>query len=48
MNRNQIFTTVEFLNNIIRMTIGEYYNDKFYVFDTFIIILCGTSFARIL
>ena len=33
MNRNQIFTTVEFLNNIIRMTIGEYYNDKFYTFD---------------
>ena len=35
MNRNQIFTTVEFINNIIRMTIGEYYNEKFYIFDTF-------------
>jgi len=35
MNRNQIFTTIEFLNDMIRMTIGEYYNEKFYIFDTF-------------
>ncbi len=35
MNRNQIFTTIEFIDDLIRMTIGEYYNDKFYVFDTF-------------
>lgn len=35
MNRNQIFTTIEFINDTIRMCIGEYYNEKFYVFDTF-------------
>lgn len=35
MNRNQIFTTVEFLDDLVRMCVGEYYNEKFYVFDTF-------------
>ena len=35
MNRNQIFTTVEFVDDLIRMTVGEYYNEKFYIFDTF-------------
>lgn len=35
MNRNQIFTTIEFIDDLIRMSIGEYYNEKFYVFDTF-------------
>lgn len=35
MNRNQIFTTIEFINDTIRMTIGEYYNERFYIFDTF-------------
>ena len=35
MNRNQIFTTVEFIDDLIRMSIGEYYNEKFYIFDTF-------------
>lgn len=35
MNRNQIFTTIEFIDDLVRMTIGEYYNDKFFVFDTF-------------
>ena len=35
MNRNQIFTTIEFIDNIIRICVGEYYNEKFYIFDTF-------------
>lgn len=35
MNRNQIFTTIEFIDDLIRMSIGEYYNEKFYIFDTF-------------
>lgn len=35
MNRNQIFTTIEFIDDLIRMCVGEYYNEKFYVFDTF-------------
>lgn len=35
MIRNQIFTTLEFVNDNIRMVLGEYYNDKFYVFDVF-------------
>lgn len=35
MNRNQIFTTIEFLDDIVRMCIGTYYNEKFYIFDTF-------------
>ena len=35
MNRNQIFTTIEFLDDIVRMCIGVYYNEKFYIFDTF-------------
>ncbi|MBR3890641.1 MAG: hypothetical protein IKJ30_01040 [Bacilli bacterium] len=35
MTRNQIFTTLEFVNDTIRVTIGEYYNDKFYVYDVF-------------
>ena len=35
MTRNQIFTTIEFINDTIRMVLGEYYNDKFYVYDVF-------------
>ena len=35
MTRNQIFTTLEFVNDTIRMVLGEYYNDKFYVYDVF-------------
>ena len=35
MNRNQIFTTIEFIDDLVRMSIGEYYNEKFYIFDTF-------------
>ena len=35
MNRNQIFTTIEFVDDLVRMCIGEYYNEKFYIFDTF-------------
>ena len=35
MNRNQIFTTIEFIDDLIRMSIGEYYSEKFYVFDAF-------------
>lgn len=35
MTRNQIFTTLEFINDNIRMVLGEYYNDKFYVYDVF-------------
>ena len=35
MTRNQIFTTLEFCNNSVRMVLGEYYNDKFYVYDVF-------------
>lgn len=35
MNRNQIFTTIEFIDDLVRMCIGEYYNEKFYIFDTF-------------
>ena len=35
MTRNQIFTTLEFSNDSVRMVLGEYYNDKFYVYDVF-------------
>ena len=35
MNRNQIFTTIEFIDDLVRMSIGEYYNEKFHIFDTF-------------
>lgn len=35
MTRNQIFTTLEFINDTVRVTLGEYYNDKFYVYDLF-------------
>ena len=35
MNRNQIFTTIEFIDDIVRMCVGVYYNEKFYIFDTF-------------
>ena len=35
MDRKQIFTTIEFLDDIVRMCIGVYYNEKFYIFDTF-------------
>ena len=35
MNRYQIFTTIEFVDDLVRMCIGEYYNEKFYIFDTF-------------
>jgi len=35
MTRNQIFTTLEFVNDTIRMVLGEYYNDKFYVYEVF-------------
>lgn len=35
MTRNQIFTTLEFVNDSVRMVLGEYYNDKFYVYDVF-------------
>lgn len=35
MTRNQIFTTLEFVNDTIRMVLGEYYNDKFYIYDVF-------------
>ena len=35
MNRNQIFTTIEFIDDLVRMCIGEYYNEKFHIFDTF-------------
>lgn len=35
MNRNQIFTTIEFVDDMVKMSIGEYYNERFYVFDTF-------------
>lgn len=35
MTRNQIFTTLEFVNDTIRAVLGEYYNDKFYVYDVF-------------
>lgn len=35
MNRNQIFTTIEFIDDLVRMCIGEYHNEKFYIFDTY-------------
>lgn len=35
MTRNQIFTTLEFINDTVRLVLGEYYNDKFYVYDVF-------------
>lgn len=35
MTRNQIFTTLEIINDSVRMVLGEYYNDKFYVYDVF-------------
>ena len=35
MSRDQIFTTIEFVDDLIRMCVGEYYNEKFYVYDTF-------------
>jgi cell division ATPase FtsA len=35
MTRNQIFTTLEFVNDTVRVTLGEYYNDSFYVYDVF-------------
>ena len=35
MTRNQIFTTLEFLNDNVRMVLGEYYNDKFYVYEIY-------------
>lgn len=34
MNRNQIFTTLEFIDDQIRVCLGEYFKEKFYVFDT--------------
>ena len=33
MTRNQVFTTLEFVNDTVRMVLGEYYNGKFYVYD---------------
>ena len=35
MTRNQIFTTLEFINDTVRMVLGEYYNDKFYIYDVY-------------
>ena len=35
MTRNQVFTTIEFVNDTVRMVVGEYYNDKFHVYDVF-------------
>lgn len=35
MTRNQIFTTLELVNDTVRMVLGEYYNDKFYIYDVF-------------
>lgn len=35
MTRNQIFTTLEFINDNVRMVLGEYYNDKFFIYDVF-------------
>ena len=30
-----MFTTLEFVNDTIRVVLGEYYNEKFYVYDVF-------------
>lgn len=48
MSRDQVFATIEFVNDVIRMTIGEYYNDNFYVFDTFVCKCNGLSDCNII
>jgi len=48
MNRNQIFTTIEFIDDLVRMCIGEYYNEKFYIFDTFKCQCCGLEASNII
>ena len=35
MTRNQIFVTLELMNDNVRMVLGEYFNDKFYVYDVY-------------
>ena len=35
MTRNQVFTTLEFTNDTIRVVLGEYYNEKFNIYDVF-------------
>lgn len=35
MNRNQIFTTLELIDGQIRLTVGEFFNSNFYIYDVF-------------
>lgn len=35
MTRNQVFASVEFIDDLIKMSVGEYHNEKFYIFDNF-------------
>lgn len=47
MNRNQIFATLEFIDDQIRLTVGEYHQDKFHIFDTFTTVSKGYKDGQI-
>ena len=38
MNRNQSFTTLEFIDDQVRICVGEYFNNNFNIFIIFYII----------
>lgn len=47
MNRNQIFTTLEFIDDQIRIYVGEYFKEKFYIFDKFVSSSLGLKQGKI-